>query len=146
VPSHDSGPSVAKVPLGLVHVQDVILTAESANEILADKAVALTAREVLKFRDVWDVWYLVNRLNAQADRDIVTWKFADYGTLNIEAKAAQRCTELAKGSTAESFLDEMRRFLPARRVAEMSDAGLHRAILVASGDLLKRAVLPIALK
>jgi len=146
VASHDSGPSVAKVPLGLVHVQDVILTAESANEILADKAVALTAREVLKFRDVWDVWYLVNRLNAQADRDIVTWKFADYGTLNIEAKAAQRCTELAKGSTAESFLDEMRRFLPARRVAEMSDAGLHRAILVASGDLLKRAVLPIALK
>jgi len=38
---------------GFVQVQDVILTVESADEILADKAVALTAREVLKYRDVW---------------------------------------------------------------------------------------------
>ena len=113
-------------------MQDVILTVESANEILADKAVALTARQVLKYRDVWDVWYLVNKLNAQADRDIVARKFADYGTSDVEAKARQRREDLAKSSTAKSFLDEMRRFLPAKRVAEMRDAGLHRTILAAS--------------
>jgi len=146
VPSYDSGPNVARVTQGLVQVQDVILTAESANEILADKAVALTAREVLKYRDVWDVWYLVKKLNAQADRDVVTRKFADYGTSDIEAKAKQRREDLAKDSTAKSFLDEMRRFLPAKRVGEMSDAGLHRTILAASGELIERAVLPIAPK
>src|SRR6266436_7304455 len=80
VPSYDSGPNVAKVTPGLVQIQDVILTVESANEILADKAVALTARQVMKYRDVWDVWYLVNRLSAQADRAIVDRKFIDYGT------------------------------------------------------------------
>jgi predicted nucleotidyltransferase component of viral defense system len=120
----------------------VILTVESVNEILADKAVALTAREVLKYRDVWDVWYLVNKLNAQASRDIVARKFADYGTTDIEARAKQRRDDLEKGSTAKSFLDEMRRFLPAKRIAEMSDAGLHHSVLAASGELLGNAVLP----
>jgi hypothetical protein len=146
VPSYDSGPGVTRVTPGLVQMQDVILTAESTNEILADKAVALTARQALKYRDVWDVWYLVNKLNAQADRDIVTRKFADYGTSDVETKAKQRREDLAKGSAAKSFLEEMRRFLPAKRVAEMSDAGLHQTILAASGELIKRAVLPVAPK
>jgi predicted nucleotidyltransferase component of viral defense system len=143
VPSYDSGPNVARATQGLVQMQDVILTAESANEILADKAVALTAREVLKYRDVWDVWFLVNKLNAQVDRHIVTRKFADYATSDVEAKAKQRRDDLAKASTAKSFLDEMRRFLPAKRVAEMRDAGLHHSILAVSGELLGRAVLLI---
>jgi len=142
VPSYDSGPNVARAMAGLVQIQDVILTTESANEILADKAVALTARPVLKYRDVWDVWYLINKLNAQADRNIVARKFGDYGTLDVEAKAKQRRDELGKSSTAKLFLDEMRRFLPAKRVAEMSGAGLHRAILATSGDLITGVVLP----
>jgi predicted nucleotidyltransferase component of viral defense system len=146
VPSYDSGPNVARATQGLVQIQDVILAAESANEILADKAVALTARAALKYRDVWDVWYLVNKLDAQADREIVTRKFADYGTSDVEAKAKQRRDDLAKSSTAKSFLDEMSRFLPAKRVAEMSDVGLHQTILAASSELIRRAVLPIAAK
>ncbi len=144
VPSYDSGPGVAKVTPGLVQMQDVILTVESANEILADKAVALTARQVMKYRDVWDVWYLVNRLSAQADRAIVDRKFIDYGTSDVEAKAKQRCDELAKGSTAKLFLDEMRRFLPAKRVAEIDDTGLHHRILAASRELIRRAALTSA--
>ncbi len=146
VPSYESGPNVAKVTPGLVQMQDVILTVESANEILADKAVALTAREAMKYRDVWDVWYLVNKLDAQADRAIVSRKFTDYGTSDVEAKAKQRLDELAKGSTAKLFLDEMRRFLPAKRVAEMDDTRLHHTILAASGELIKRVVLPIPAK
>jgi predicted nucleotidyltransferase component of viral defense system len=146
VPSYDSGPSVVRATQGLVQIQDVIITAESADEILADKAVALTAREVLKYRDVWDVWYLVNKLKAQADRDIVTWKFSDYGTSDVEARGKQRLEDLAKDSTTKSFLDEMRRFLPAKRVADMRDAGLHKTILAASGELIKRTVLPLAAK
>jgi hypothetical protein len=128
---------------GLVQVQDVILTAESANEILADKAVALTARAALKYRDVWDVWYLINKLGAQANRDIVAKKFNDYGTSDIEAKAALRRDELGQSTREKSFLDEMKRFLPAKRVSEMIDGGLHRAILAASSDFLVRAVLPV---
>ena len=141
VPAYDSGPNVAKATQGLVQIQDVILTVESANEILADKAVALVAREALKYRDVWDVWYLVGRLNARADADIVARKFTDYGTCDIEGKAERRRRELAQSATAKLFLDEMRRFLPAKRVADVSDAGLHRTILAASDELITRTVL-----
>lgn len=91
---------------------------------------------------MWDVWYLVDKLGARTDRDVVARKFADYGTSDVEAKAFQRRDELAKSSTAKLFLDEMRRFLPARRVAEMTEAGLHHAILAASGELIRLAVLP----
>src|SRR5262249_55848944 len=38
VPSYDSAPNLARVTRGLVQIQDVILTVETANEILADKA------------------------------------------------------------------------------------------------------------
>jgi predicted nucleotidyltransferase component of viral defense system len=142
VPSYDHGPNVAKAMQGLVQIQDVILTTESTNEILADKAVALTARAALKYRDVWDAWYLTNKLNAHADRITVARKFEDYGTTNVVEKAKRRQDELRESSTEKLFLDEMRRFLPAKRVTEMNDAGLHRAILAASTELISCVVIP----
>jgi predicted nucleotidyltransferase component of viral defense system len=102
-----------------------ILTVETPNEILADKAVALTAREVLKFRDVWDVWFLQNKLDAKVDREVVQKKFADYGTSHMEAKAEKRFAELSSEATPNAFLSEMKRFLPAKRVAQLSETGLH---------------------
>ena len=118
----------------------MILAVESPNEILADKAVALVARDVLKYRDVWDVWYLVNRLDARVDRNLVQHKFADYGTTDIETRARRRREELEMESTAKAFLGEMKRFLPSRRVAELTEMGMHRAVLADSGELIRRAV------
>jgi predicted nucleotidyltransferase component of viral defense system len=140
VPAYETKPMPVRATPGLVQVQDVILTAETPNEILADKAVALTAREALKFRDVWDVWFLQNKLNAKVDREIVHKKFADYGTSDVEQKAERRLTELGAEATANAFLAEMKRFLPAKRVAQLSQTGLQHSILAESGDLLRRAV------
>jgi hypothetical protein len=106
VPSNDNRPRVVRVTPGLVQIQDVILAVESPNEILADKAVALVAREVLKYRDVWDVWYLVNRLDARVDGNLVQRKFADYGTADIETRARRRREELGTESTAKAFLTD----------------------------------------
>jgi predicted nucleotidyltransferase component of viral defense system len=144
VPAYDTKPVPVKATPGLVQVQDVILNAETAHEILADKAVALTAREALKYRDVWDVWYLQNILNAVVDREVVQKKFVDYGSIETEQKAAKRVAELSKDATANAFLTEMKRFLPAKRVNQISQTGLHHSILAESGDLLRRAVLPAA--
>jgi predicted nucleotidyltransferase component of viral defense system len=142
VPSYDSAPRLARVTPGLVQVQDVILAVESENEILADKAVALTARQVLKYRDIWDVWDLTGRMDAKIDRAMVRQKFIDYETNDVEAKARSRLDEIAKETTAQAFLAEMKRFLPATRVAEMTHTGWHHAILAKSADLIRRAVLP----
>jgi predicted nucleotidyltransferase component of viral defense system len=140
VPSYDSKPLAVSATPGLVQVQDVILNAETPNEILADKAVALTARAALKFRDVWDVWFLVNKLAATPDREMVLKKFADYGTLEIAVKANTRLDELAKDATATAFYAEMRRFLPSARVAQMSQMNLQRAMLSDSAGLIRKTV------
>jgi predicted nucleotidyltransferase component of viral defense system len=144
VPAYETKPMPVRATPGLVQVQDVILTVETPNEILADKAVALTAREVLKFRDVWDVWFLQNKLDAKVDREVVQKKFADYGTSDMEAKAEKRLAELSIEATPNAFLSEMKRFLPAKRVAQLSETGLQHSILTESGDLLRRAVLPVS--
>lgn len=142
VPSYDAKPLAISATPGLVQIQDVILNVETPSEILADKAVALTARTALKFRDVWDVWYLVNKLGATPDRDMVLKKFADYGTTDIPIKANARLAELAKDATATAFYAEMRRFLPSARVAQMSQMNLQRSMLSDSADLIVKTVLP----
>ena len=141
VPAYDTKPMAVRATPGLVQIQDVILRAESADEILADKAVALAARAALKFRDVWDVWYLQDQLDATADREIVSKKFHDYGTDDAQSKAEARAAELMTEATAQAFIAEMKRFLPARRVKQIVDTELHRSILAASGELLKSAVI-----
>ena len=142
VPAYETKPMPVRATPGLVQIQDVILTAETSNEILADKAVALTAREALKFRDVWDVWFLQKSLGAMADREIVKKKFDDYGTMDREAKVDKRLAELSTKATAGAFLSEMKRFLPDKRVAQLLESNLHHSILAESADLLRRAVLP----
>lgn len=139
-PSHDSKPLTVNATLGLVQIEDVILNVETANEIFADKAVALTARAALKFRDVWDVWFLVNKLGATPDREMVSKKFADYGTSDIAAKAGARLDELAKDATATTFYAEMKRFLHSARVTQMSQMNLQRTMLSDSADLVRKTV------
>ena len=124
VPAYAMKPMAVRTTPGLVQIEDVILTVETPDEILADKAVALTARASLKFRDVWDVWFLQDNLDAQADREIVRKKLDDYGTSDPNAKAEKRLVELSEASTANAFLAEMRRFLPAKRVNQISERRL----------------------
>lgn len=141
VPSYDSKPLTVGATPGLVQIQDVILKAETPKEILADKAVALTARTVLKFRDVWDVWYLVNKLGATPDYEMVARKFADYGVSDVAAKASARLDDLASDAAAAAFYAEMRRFLPSARIAQMSQVNLQRTMLSDSASLLEQTVL-----
>jgi predicted nucleotidyltransferase component of viral defense system len=142
VPSYDSKPVAVGVTPGLVQIQDVILNTETPREILADKAVALTSRTALKFRDVWDVWFLFNKLSATADREMVLKKFADYGTTDVEVKANARIEQLAKEDTAKAFYVEMKRFLPSARVAQISQMNLQRTMLWECADLIRKTVLP----
>ena len=142
VPAYDARPTVARATQGLAAVEDVILSVESTGEILADKAVALTARPVFKFRDVWDVWYLRNRLDAKIDGNLVHQKFKDYGTTEIETKARERVEQLSLPATKNAFIAEIKRFLPAKRLSQIEETNLHHAMLAASGDLLRQAVLP----
>src|SRR5260370_2738867 len=62
----------------------------------------------------------------------------------MEAKDEKRLAELSSEATPNAFLSEMKRFLPAKRVAQLSETGLQHSVLTESGDLLRRAVLPVS--
>ena len=136
VPAYETKPMPVRATPGLVQVQDVILTAETPNEILADKAVALTAREALKYRDFWDVWFLQNKLDAKVDREIVQKKFADYAHLDM-SEGREACWRALKRGDRERLPERDEAILPAKRVSQISQAGLHHFILAESGDLLR---------
>jgi predicted nucleotidyltransferase component of viral defense system len=140
VPSYDNGPRVVRSSVRTAQVQPVYLRVQSAREILADKAVALTARAALKHRDVWDVWFLQDALKATLDVDLVARKFGDYGTPDVESKASARVDELCTPAAADGFLAEMRRFLPWREVERMERFGLHRSMLEGSAGLLREVL------
>jgi len=140
VPSYDNGPRIVRSGVRTAQVQPVYLRVETPREILADKAVALTARAVLKHRDVWDVWFLQDALKAGLDVDMVSRKFGDYGTPDPEARALARIDELAGPKASVDFLAEMRRFLPSRDVEQMERFGMHHAMLEASAGLLREFV------
>jgi hypothetical protein len=65
---------------------------------------------------------IARRLDAKGDPEIVRKKFEDYGTSDTDAKANKRLAELSEKSTADAFRAERRRFLPAKRVKQISDA------------------------
>ncbi len=141
VPCYDARPTVVRSVSRLAQVPSTILRAESPREILADKAVALTARATLKFRDVWDVHYLRTALGAGYDPDLVAAKFADYGTSEPVAKALVRVGELREARAADGFLVEMRRFLPAVEVDKIERFALHKVMLEDCVALLGETVL-----
>jgi predicted nucleotidyltransferase component of viral defense system len=113
-------------------------------DALVDKALE-TAKKTLQrdlFRDVWDVWFLVSKLGATPDREMVLKKFADYGVADIAVRAHARHDELARDVTAAAFYAEMRRFLPSARVAQMAQMNLQRTMLAGSASLIVNTVLP----
>ena len=116
-------------------IQDVILNTETPDEILSDRTTRTVAleplpgRHTLKYRDVWDVWFLLNRLGATPNREIVVKKFADYKTSDVTAKAKARLSELAQDATATSLLRRNETASSrSARVAQMSQMGLQRTI------------------
>lgn len=144
VPSYDHAPRPIRSSIRLTGLPTTILRAETPREILADKAVALTARAALKHRDVWDVWFLTEDLKAKLDLDLVTRKFADYGVATVAERVEARIAELATPEAEAGFLSEMARFLPAQQVAQMNRFGMHRAMLGASADLLRQVAPALA--
>ena len=94
----------------------MLLPVESMTEILADKIVALGARQYFKVRDIWDIKFLLDKQVAQADALApVGQKLQDYGLSSEEfkGKLAERIAQLQQPQTGDLFRKEMSRFVDA---------------------------------
>lgn len=122
IPSHDRRPVALLNPYGVdMGTGGLILQAESREEIFADKLVALALRpNRIKNRDLWDIGWLRQR-GIELPLDLIPKKIADHRCDPPEflALLAERVDQLQKISALhDDFVNEMKRFLPPRVVAE----------------------------
>jgi predicted nucleotidyltransferase component of viral defense system len=121
LPSYDVRPmtlrNLYEVDLG---TSGLILKAESREEILADKLIALAFRENrLKNRDLWDIAWLTQR-GVELPVDLIPKKVRDHGRTDDEFahSLSSRIEHLGSKGARADFLNEMRRFLPSATVEE----------------------------
>ncbi len=143
VPSYDNSAAVVTNRFLLPDIPNIILRVEQPMEILADKAVALTARPVLKHRDIWDIWFLRRQLGAKVNRAMTESKIKDYKTVDAVDKARDRIDLLSEARTEIEFIAEMSRFLPQTRVDEIRAFALPKTIMSEAATFLREAVLPV---
>jgi predicted nucleotidyltransferase component of viral defense system len=116
LPSYDRRPMMLRNHYGVeMGTSGLILQAQSREEILADKMVALTLRpNRLKSRDLWDIVWL-NKQGITLPVQLVLQKAIDrLQNLTRFLEQLQQRTMLLQSDPAvrRDFLAEMRRFLP----------------------------------
>lgn len=122
IPSHDPRPMMLRNLYGVeMGTSGLILQAQSREEILADKIVALAFRENrIKNRDLWDIGWL-RQQGVELPVALIPLKIRDH------RHTPKKFITLLRGRTADlnakpemrrDFIQEMRRFLPAATVRE----------------------------
>ena len=121
LPSYDVRPMTLRNLYGVdLGTSGLILRAESREEVLADKLIALAFRENrLKNRDLWDIAWLTQR-GVELPVDLIPRKIRDHGRDDDEFSncLAGRLERLETDEARADFLNEMRRFLPSATVEE----------------------------
>jgi predicted nucleotidyltransferase component of viral defense system len=120
IPSHDPRPMMLRNLYGIdLGTSGLILQAQSREEILADKIIALAFRENrVKNRDLWDIAWLVQQ-GVLLPAHLIPMKVRDHQRTNAEfiEILGSRLKALKTESRMRSeFVGEMRRFLPAAMV------------------------------
>ena len=122
IPSHDPRPMMLRNLYGIdLGTSGLILQAQSREEILADKVIALAFRENrLKNRDLWDIGWLVQQ-GIELPLRLIPLKIRDHKRTQADFIGAleARLTGLRKEPDMRAhFLEEMRRFLPVATVRD----------------------------
>ena len=122
VPSHDRRPQLLRNPYGVdLGTAGLILQAESREEILADKLLALALRpNRLKHRDLWDIGWLVQQ-GIQPPLGLIPVKIADHRWTRsaFQQRLDERKRQLMEDEDIHlGFAREISRFLPPNLVAE----------------------------
>ena len=122
IPSHDPRPMMLRNLYGIdLGTSGLILQAQSREEILADKVIALAFRENrIKNRDLWDIAWLTQQ-GIELPAKLIPLKIRDHQREEAEFTALlkERIASLkTQPEMRKEFLNEMRRFLPSTTVRD----------------------------
>ena len=145
IPSHDPRPMMLRNLYGVdLGTSGLILRAQSREEILADKIIALAFRENrIKNRDLWDIGWLVQQ-GVELPVGLIPLKVRDHQREVVEF--ADLLRDRMSGLRAEApmrkdFIKEMRRFLPAAAIRDTIEKPAYWEYLIqVVDDQVKRAV------
>jgi predicted nucleotidyltransferase component of viral defense system len=129
IPSHDPRPMMLRTLYGVdMGTSGLILQAQSREEILADKVIALAFREGrIKNRDLWDIVWLQQQ-GVELPVQLIPLKIHDHRRSKDEFRSLlrERVEELGKtGVLRKDFIKEMRRFLPVATAAQTVEKELY---------------------
>ena len=111
---------------------DVLIVAESRNEIMADKLVSLAAsRRYVRHRDIWDLSWLKQQ-GATVQPDLVERKIEDYRQPDYPALLDSIMAAIPSIIAGAAFKNEMKRFLPADVYARSMGKDKFERFLVSS--------------
>lgn len=120
IPSYDRQPMLLRNHYGVeMGTSGLIIQAQSREEILADKIIALALRpNRIKNRDLWDIGWLKQQ-NISLPLHLLPDKIADHRrTIEDFLKLLEvRLQQLAEQESRHSFIQEIRRFLPPLVIA-----------------------------
>jgi predicted nucleotidyltransferase component of viral defense system len=122
IPSHDPRPMMLRNLYGVdLGTSGLILQAQSREEILADKIIALAFRENrIKNRDLWDIAWLVQQ-GVELPLKLIPLKVRDHQREDAEFVEFLRGRVQGLKNQPEmraDFVKEMHRFLPAATVRD----------------------------
>jgi len=90
-----------------------ILVAQTAEELLSDKTRALFERHYLKGRDIYDIWWLIERLKVVPSWDLARSKLDMYQSAFVPARAADYFQqESSVKEIVEAIVSDLPRFIP----------------------------------
>ncbi|HIJ38258.1 MAG TPA: nucleotidyl transferase AbiEii/AbiGii toxin family protein [Rhodospirillaceae bacterium] len=142
VPAHM--PALMPVATNYRHLsaplRQMLIFVEPMEEILADKIVALGARDFLKARDIWDIRFLLDK-GVRPNLPLVRRKIDDYklDLMGFCEKLELRAKSLLYPETEQSFKAEMIRFVDARPARLLTAEGVVRRYLDTAADLGRTA-------
>lgn len=122
IPSHDPRPMMLRNLYGVdLGTSGLVLRAQSREEILADKIIALAFRENrIKNRDLWDIGWLVQQ-GVELPVKLIPLKVRDHQREDAEfvGLLSSRVRELRnQPEMRDEYVKEIRRFLPAATVRD----------------------------
>jgi len=133
-PAYTSRMAVLSPPEGMPGLPLVVVRAETAEEIMADKVTAIAGRKYVKGRDVFDLWWLKSR-GIEVEAGMVEKKLSDYGVPPERAK--ENLERLDPGAVRE----EIEKFLPHRyRVQLCSEEAI--AAMIAEVRSMVEGIIP----
>jgi len=145
ISSHDARPMMLRNIYGVeMGTSGLILQAQSREEILADKVVALALRKNrIKNRDLWDIVWLLQQ-GVELPHALMPLKLKDHHCVKgeFELLLRERLKSLAGSPVMKTeFLKEMRRFLPAAISRQTVEQPQYWEYLVrAVGELSEKAL------